>query len=115
MNDNGFLYNLERAQAGPVDEEALARKMAARTARVARAHESVFTEANGWSGQFPGTPGYYYFADSDEGQYVIVEAIGEDGGLESYYSGSEIAFPPEGMDGKWKPVPVPCECLRERG
>ncbi len=62
MNDNGFLYNLERAQAGPVDEEALARKMAARTARVARAHESVFTEANGWSGQFPGTPGYYYFA-----------------------------------------------------
>ena len=43
MNDNGFLYNLERAQAGPVDEEALARKMAARTARVARAHESVFT------------------------------------------------------------------------
>ena len=58
MNDNGFLYNLERAQAGPVDEEALARKMAARTARVARAHESVFTEANGWSGQFPGTPGY---------------------------------------------------------
>ena len=98
-----------------VDEEALARKMAARTARVARAHESVFTEANGWSGQFPGTPGYYYFADSDEGQYVIVEAIGEDGGLEIYYSGSEIAFPPEGMDGKWKPVPVPCECLRERG
>ena len=98
MNDNGFLYNLERAQAGPVDEEALARKMAARTARVARAHESVFTEANG-----------------DEGQYVIVEAIGEDGGLEIYYSGSEIAFPPEGMDGKWKPVPVPCECLRERG
>ena len=93
MNDNGFLYNLERAQAGPVDEEALARKMAARTARVARAHESVFTEANGWSGQFPGTPGYYYFADSDEGQYVIVEAIGEDGGLEIYYSGSEIAFP----------------------
>ena len=68
MNDNGFLYNLERAQAGPVDEEALARKMAARTARVARAHESVFTEANGWSGQFPGTPGYYYFADSDEGR-----------------------------------------------
>jgi len=53
--------------------------------------------------------------DSDEGQYVIVEAIGEDGGLEIYYSGSEIAFPPEGMDGKWKPVPVPCECLRERG
>ena len=46
MNDNGFLYNLERAQAGPVDEEALARKMAARTARVARAHESVFTEPN---------------------------------------------------------------------
>lgn len=37
MNDNGFLYNLERAQAGPVDEEALARKMAARAARVARA------------------------------------------------------------------------------
>ena len=102
MNDNGFLYNLERAQAGPVDEEALARKMAARAARVARAHESVFTEANGWSGQFPGTPGYYYFADSDEGQYVIVEAIGEDEGLEIYYSGSEIAFPPEGMDGKWK-------------
>ena len=67
------------------------------------------------AGQFPGTPGYYYFADSDEGQYVIVEAIGEDGGLEIYYSGSEIAFPPEGMDGKWKPVPVPCECLRERG
>ena len=65
MNDNGFLYNLERVQAGPV--------------------------------------------------YVIVEAIGEDGGLEIYYSGSEIAFPPEGMDGKWKPVPVPCECLRERG
>lgn len=97
MNDNGFLYNLERVQAGPVDEEALARKMAARTARVARAHESVFTEANGWSGQFPGTPGYYYFADSDEGQYVIVEAIGEDGGLEIYYSGSEIAFPPEGQ------------------
>ena len=30
MNDNGFLFNLERAQAGPVDEEALARKMAAR-------------------------------------------------------------------------------------
>ena len=83
MNDNGFLYNLERAQAGPVDEEALARKMAARTARVARAHESVFTEANGWSGQFPGTPGYYYFADSDEGQYVIVEAIGEDGARQS--------------------------------
>ena len=54
MNDNGFLYNLERAQAGPVDEEALARKMAARTARVARAHESVFTEANGWSGNFRG-------------------------------------------------------------
>lgn len=50
-----------------------------------------------------GRPGYYYFADSDEGQYVIVEAIGEDGGLEIYYSGSEIAFPPEGMDGKWKP------------
>ena len=74
MNDNGFLYNLERAQAGPVDEEALARKMAARTARVARAHESVFTEANGWSGQFPGTPGYYYFADSDEGQ--IYKAMG---------------------------------------
>ena len=48
-------------------------------------------------------------------RYVIVEAIGEDEGLEIYYSGSEIAFPPEGMDGKWKPVPVPCECLRERG
>ena len=46
---------------------------------------------------------------------IIVEAIGEDEGLEIYYSGSEIAFPPEGMDGKWKPVPVPCECLRERG
>ena len=46
---------------------------------------------------------------------MIVGAIGEDGGLEIYYSGSEIAFPPEGMDGKWKPVPVPCECLRERG
>ena len=105
MNDNGFLYNLERAQAGPVDEEALARKMAARTARVARAHESVFTEANGWSGQFPGTPGYYYFADSDEGQYVIVEAIGEDGGLEIYYSGSEIAFPPEAWTANGSPFP----------
>ena len=52
MNDNGFLFNLERAQAGPMDEEALARKMAARAVRVARAHESVFTEANGWAGQF---------------------------------------------------------------
>ena len=115
MNDNGFLFNLERAQAGPVDEEALARKMAARAVRVARAHESVFTEANGWAGQFPGMPGYYYFVDSDEDQYVMVEAIGVDDGFELYYSGSEIAFPPEGMDGKWKPVPVPCECLRERG
>ena len=34
MNDNGFLFNLERAQAGPVDEEALARKVAARAVRV---------------------------------------------------------------------------------
>ena len=33
MNDNGFLFNLERAQAGPVDEEVLARKMAARAVR----------------------------------------------------------------------------------
>lgn len=115
MNDNGFLYNLERAQTSPMDEEALARKMTARAARVARAHESVFTEANGWSGLFPGMPGYYYFADSDEDQYVIVEASRVDDGFELYYSGSEIAFPPEGMDGKWKPVPVPCECLRERG
>ena len=49
------------------------------------------------------------------GSLIILGAIGEDGGLEIYYSGSEIAFPPEGMDGKWKPVPVPCECLRERG
>lgn len=114
MNDNGFLYNLERAQAGPVDEEALAARWRPYR-RVARAHESVFTERTAGPGNFRGRPGYYYFADSDEGQYVIVEAIGEDGGLEIYYSGSEIAFPPEGMDGKWKPVPVPCECLRERG
>lgn len=112
MNDNRFLYNLERAQAHTMDADALARKVAARAVRVARAHESVFTAANGWSGQFPGTPGHYYFADSDEDHYVIVEAIGTDGGFEIYYGGSEIPFPPDGMDGKWKPVPVPPECLQ---
>lgn len=114
MNDNGFLYNLERAQAGPVDEEALARKMAARTAVWPARTNPYSRRRTAGPGNFRGRPGYYYFADSDEGQYVIVEAIGEDGGLEIYYSGSEIAFPPEGMDGKWKPVPcLASVCGRE--
>ena len=111
MNDNAFLYNLERTQARPVDADALARKVADRASRVTRAHETVFTPTNGWSAEFPGMPGYYYFADSDEDHYVIVEASRTDDGLEIYYGGSEIPFPPDGMDGKWKPVPIPPECL----
>ena len=114
MNDNGFLYNLERAQAGPVDEGRLpARWRPVPPVWHARMHPYSRRRTAGQA--ISGDAGILLFADSDEGQYVIVEAIGEDGGLEIYYSGSEIAFPPEGMDGKWKPVPVPCECLRERG
>lgn len=114
MNDNGFLYNLERAQAGPVDEEALARKMAARTARVARAHESVFTEANGWSGQFPGTPGILLFCGQRRRPVCHRRGDRRRWGLEIYYSGSEIAFPPEGWTANGSPFPcLASVCGRE--
>lgn len=110
MNDNGFAFNAERARMEPLDAEALAARLAERAGRVARAHACVFTAANGWSGTFPGTAGYYYFADADEDAYVVVEALPGEGGMEVYYIGSDIAFPPEAMDGKWKALPVPQEC-----
>lgn len=110
MNDNGFVFNAERARVRPLDAEALARRVADRAARVARAHAESFTSANGWAEDFPGAAGYYYFADADEDRYVIVEAVQGDEGIEAYYMGSGVAFPPESMDGKWKPVPVPPEC-----
>lgn len=113
MNDNGFLYNLERAQAVPVDADALARKLAARASRVARAHASVYTVRNGWSERFPGRPGFFYFADVDDDRYVIVEAVATDDDFDILYVGSDVPFAPDGMDGKWKAVPVPEECGAE--
>ena len=109
MNDNGFVYNLVRAQAAPVDAEALARRLAARASRVARAHASVYTARNGWSDRFPGKPGFFYFTDVDDDRYVIVEAVPTDEGFDILYVGSDVPFAPDGMDGKWKPVPDPEE------
>ncbi|WP_294625666.1 hypothetical protein [uncultured Bilophila sp.] len=110
MNDDGFVFNAERARIRPLDADALASRMAERARRVARAHTAIFTPASGWSETFPGRAGYYYFADADEDSYVIVEVQPSEAGFEAYYTGSGIPFPPEAMDGKWKAVPVPPEC-----
>ena len=65
-----------------MDEEALAGKMAACTARVARAHESVFTEGERLVRAISGDAGYYYFADSDEGRMSSSRRDRRRGGLE---------------------------------
>ena len=111
MDDTLLAYAVEREQAPAIDPGVLWQKTEARAARAARAHRTVFSDRFGWSELAPKKPGFYYFADCDEDRYVIVEMVLEDGKLEVLYAGSDVGFPPESMDGKWKPVPIPSECL----
>ncbi len=115
MNSTSLAYAVEREQLPEIDEEALRRRVEARAGRADLAHRTVFVESHGWSEHVPDKPGYYYFADRDDDTYVIVEVACENGESEIHHLGSDIAFPPDAMDGKWKPVPVPLECLKAQG
>ena len=112
MDKLSLAYAVEQKLVPDLDPDVLRRKAEAHAERVRLAHRTVFVEDFGWSEQLPEKTGYYYFADSDDDAYVIVELAQEDGKLEVHYAGSDVAFPLEAMDGKWKPVPVPAECLR---
>ena len=112
MDKTLLAYAVEQEQVPKIDTEELCKRAEAREARVHFAHRSVFLDRFGWSEHFPDRTGYYYFVDCDDDTYVLVEVVREDGELAVLHVGSDIPFPPETMDGKWKPVPVPTECLR---